>query len=347
MHKFQKERRRNSRHSWGCFECRDITHFITDCPKSEKYDYSNKNDYNNKNDYKKKNRFGDKKKKNINNIMSRACATLSDFDFSSKDLSSSEDDEKVNYKKKECDFPGLCLMTKRGSSRNDSDSDVSDDLTYDGLSSKVHKLEDALCSQDKLLCRVFCENKDLNLKLENSFPEIASLWSMHNDMSAQLCKNYNMIMVNYADLWIVHTQVASQLKGAKLELKELKARSLLLGACLEYPKLKLELDARSLKVKELETKLLEKPRVSVTSPPCEVCGTLKGKIFHATKENSELKQEVAYLSRRLERTKLNEKMIEDDLIRVEKSATKSTYKLGVAFERCEDKGEKSAPQVCS
>jgi hypothetical protein len=64
-------------------------------------------------------------------------------------------------------------MTKGGSSQNNSDSDfdsdVSDDLRYDGLSSKVHKLEDALCNQDKLFCRVFCENKDLNLKLENSF----------------------------------------------------------------------------------------------------------------------------------------------------------------------------------
>jgi hypothetical protein len=102
---------------------------------------------------------------------------LSDFDFSSEDSSSSEENEKVNYKKKEGDFTRLCLMTKGGSSWSDSDSnsDVSDDLTYDGLSSKVHKLEDALCSQDKLLCRVFCENKDLNLKLENSFAEIASL----------------------------------------------------------------------------------------------------------------------------------------------------------------------------
>jgi hypothetical protein len=64
-----------------------------------------------------------------------------------------------------------------GSSQNDSDSDsnVCDDLTYDGFSSKVHKLEDSLCSQDKLLCRVFRENKDLNLKLENSFIKIASL----------------------------------------------------------------------------------------------------------------------------------------------------------------------------
>jgi hypothetical protein len=90
--------------------------------------------------------------------------------------------------------------------------------------------------------------------------------------------------------------------------------------------------------------LLEKPRVSVTLPPCEDCGTLKGKLLHATKENSKMKQEVSYLSARLERTKLSEKMIEDDLSRVEESATKSIYKLGISFERCEDKGEKSAPK---
>jgi hypothetical protein len=131
--------------------------------------------------------------------------------------------------------------------------------------------------------------KNLNLQLKNFFAEIASLRSIHADMSAQPCENCKMIMVNYVDLWIIHTQVASQLKGAKLELKGLKARSLLLGACLEYSKLKLELDARFLKVKELETKLLEKPCVSVTSPRCEVCGTLKSKLFHATKENTELK----------------------------------------------------------
>jgi hypothetical protein len=87
-------------------------------------------------------------------------------------------------------------MTKGGSSQNnsnfDSDSNVSDDLTYDRLSSKVHKLEDVLCSQDKLLYRVFHENKDL--KLENYFAEI-SLQSMHNDMSVQPCENCNMNLI--------------------------------------------------------------------------------------------------------------------------------------------------------
>jgi hypothetical protein len=50
------------------------------------------------------------------------------------------------------------------------------------------------------------------------------------------------------------------------------------------------------------------------------------------------------LTARLEKTILSEKMIEEDLSRVEQSATKSTYRLGVGFERYEDKGEKSAPK---
>jgi hypothetical protein len=49
---------------------------------------------------------------------------------------------------------------------------------------------------------------------------------------------------------------------------------------------------------------------------------------------------------------VGEKMIEHDLSRVvlccvEESATKSTYKLSVGFERCEDKGVKSAPKFIS
>jgi hypothetical protein len=54
--------------------------------------------------------------------------------------------------------------SSQNNSDSDSDSDVSDDLTYDGLSSKVHKLEDALCSQDKLLCKVFMRTKILIIR---------------------------------------------------------------------------------------------------------------------------------------------------------------------------------------
>jgi hypothetical protein len=131
LHKFRKERRRSPR---GCFECSDTTHFIN-CPKrkkfdsSNKYDNTNRNDSSNKGDYKKKYRFGDKKKK-FQKIMLWACAALSDFDFSNEDSSSSEEDEKSKCKKD--NFIGLCLMGK--SSRNVSDFDVSEDLSFESLS---------------------------------------------------------------------------------------------------------------------------------------------------------------------------------------------------------------------
>jgi hypothetical protein len=48
------------------------------------------------------------------------------------------------------------------------------------------------------------------------------------------------------------------------------------------------------------------------------------------------------LTSRLEKTILSKKMIEEELSQVEESVTKSTYKLGIDFESCEDKGEKNA-----
>jgi hypothetical protein len=142
----------------------------------------------------------------------------------------------------------------------------------------------------------------------------------------------------------VHTQVASQLKGSKLELIELKARSLLLGACTSCPLLRFDLEASAIEIQDLKHQIDHSSRYSVLSHLCKMCGSLKGKLFHTTKENTELKQEVAYLTSHLERTILSEKMIEEDLSHVEEGATKSTYKLGVGFERCEDKGGKSAPK---
>jgi hypothetical protein len=57
LHKFRKERRRSPR---SCFKCGNTTHFIADCPKRKKLDFSsNKYDYLKRNDYSK----GDDKKK--------------------------------------------------------------------------------------------------------------------------------------------------------------------------------------------------------------------------------------------------------------------------------------------
>jgi hypothetical protein len=75
-------------------------------------------------------------------------------------------------------------------------------------------------------------------------------------MSAKSCDNCKMIMMNYADLWLVHTKIASQLDGANLELRELKAYSLLLGAYTSCPLLKSDLEACSIESKNLRTNLI-------------------------------------------------------------------------------------------
>jgi hypothetical protein len=163
-------------------------------------------------------------------------------------------------------------------------------------------------------------------------------------MSVKPCDNCNMIMVNYADMWHIHSHVATLLDGARLELRKLKTRSTLFAACTTCPLLRSDLKALAVEIKDLHHKLDHSSHHTILFPPCEACVSHKSKLFHATKKNTELQQEVAYLTSRFEKTVLSDKMIEEDLSQVQKTATKSTYRLGVDFERCEDKGEKSAPK---
>jgi hypothetical protein len=127
----------------------------------------------------------------------------------------------------------------------------------------------------------------LNLKLESSFSEIASLRSTHDDMSAKACDCCTMIMVNYADMWLIHSYVAGLLDCARLELRELKARSTLLAACTSCLLLRSDLEDTVVEIKDLKHKLDHSCSYTILSPPCEACVSLKGKLFHATKENTE------------------------------------------------------------
>jgi hypothetical protein len=139
-------------------------------------------------------------------------------------------------------------MGKSSRHISDSESDISDDLCSESLSLRVIELENALFNQDKLLCKVFHENKMLKV----FFSKIASLRSAHDDMSAKPCDNCTMIMVSYADLSLLHSRVASLLDGARLELREIKACSTLLGACTTCPLLRSDLEVAAIEIKDLK-----------------------------------------------------------------------------------------------
>jgi hypothetical protein len=107
-------------------------------------------------------------------------------------------------------------------------------------------------------------------------------------MSAKPCDRCTMIMVNYVNLWLIHSHVASLLDCARLELRELIARFTLLGAYTSCPLLRSDLEAAVIDIKDLKHKLDYSSRYTVLFPPCEACVSLKGKLLHATKENTEL-----------------------------------------------------------
>jgi hypothetical protein len=167
---------------------------------------------------------------------------------------------------------------------------------------RVIEFKNAICNQDKLFYKIFRENKKLNLKLESASFKIATLRSAHDDMSVKSCDNYKMIMVSYAGLWLVHSHVASLLDGARLELRELKACVTLLGICTTCPLLRSDLETVVIEIKDLKHKLDHSYYYSVLSTSYEACVSLKGKLFHTTKKKTKLKQEVAYLIVRLEKT---------------------------------------------
>jgi hypothetical protein len=79
------------------------------------------------------------------------------------------------------------------------------------------------------------------------------------------------------------SRVASLFDGARLELRELNARSTLLGACTTCPLLRSDLEALTIEIKNLKHKLDHFSRSTVLSRPCEKYVSIKGKFFHATK----------------------------------------------------------------
>jgi hypothetical protein len=90
------------------------------------------------------------------------------------------------------------------------------------------------------------------------------------------------------DLWLIHSHVVGLLDSARFELKEVKARSTLLGACTSCPMLRSNLETAVIEIKDIKHKLDHSSSYTILSPPCEACVSVKGKLFHTTKENTEL-----------------------------------------------------------
>jgi hypothetical protein len=55
---------------------------------------------------------------------------------------------------------------------------------------------------------------------------------------------------------------------------------------LQHLMLRSDLEAAVVEIKDLKHKLDHSSSYTILSPPCEACVSLKGKLFHATKEKT-------------------------------------------------------------
>jgi hypothetical protein len=85
-------------------------------------------------------------------------------------------------------------------------------------------------------------------------------------MSAKSCDRCTMIMVNYADLWLIHSHVVGLFDSARLELRNLKAHSTLLGACTSCLVLRSDLKAAVVSLRILSTNLI----IPLTTQSCSL-----------------------------------------------------------------------------
>jgi hypothetical protein len=68
----------------------------------------------------------------------------------------------------------------------------------------------------------------------------------------------------------VHSHVTSLLDDTRLELRELKARSRLLSACISCPMIRFDLEASAIDIKDLKHILDHTSRYTVLTPLCSV-----------------------------------------------------------------------------
>ena len=97
---------------------------------------------------------------------------------------------------------------------------------------------------------------DLKIKnesLKKVRDDMSAKLAKHDDTSAQEYDSCLVVMEDLSKMENVHAQVASQLESTIKELDELKARPTLLGVFKKCPDLIVELDSKSLKIKELES----------------------------------------------------------------------------------------------
>jgi len=230
-------------------------------------------------------KFTDKQIKKAAHVLFSSLGSFdSDASYNSSDSESEDEKPKKTNDGGLCFLAdikgGMCTMALNEGDAYDCSNDSSDNEVQNSAEEEIEELTKLVDKQNKILARLKADHDRISAELKTLKDATPA---------AVECEECSIHMVSISELQSKHAVLVDKFDCAKIELEELRSRSVLLGACATCPILQTELNVAKCHIVQLEK------HTCPVLPECLTCPTFVAEISILKKDNAALEEENTHL----------------------------------------------------